>query len=227
MKTERWIKLYEKLLEHEILKDHKALVLFIYLLLKADYKTGTQSIGRFEVSGLLGMKPSTFYKTLSRISKKYDLVTLKSNNRFTEYRVLNWAKYQGGKDLVTQVSRNKVETNEKQSNTLQEYKNKELKNNTKVLQTVEFGNPQINEALSYMKEKLGLPALDETVQTNRNYTNLLLKKFGGIEQVKLLIDATATHDFWGTRVTSMKTLYYKGVNIISSSRDKAMTVTKL
>lgn len=72
-----------------------------------------------------------------------------------------------------------------------------------------------------------LPLLDETVQVNRNYANLAIKKFGGREKVQVLIDVASTHDFWSTRVTSFKTLYYKGVSIISSNRHTKFGVTKI
>lgn len=90
-----------------------------------------------------------------------------------------------------------------------------------------FRNEDINFLIGYLKEKLGLPLLDDTDKINRRYCWLILKKFGGRDKVKLLIEATAQHEFWSTRITSFKQLYYKGVNIISSGRDIKHSVTKL
>lgn len=131
-----WIKLYRSLGDHEILGDHKALAVFMLLLMKAD-KTGRGSIGRFTDSARVKMKPITFYKVLSRLQKKYDLVTLNSNNKYTSFSLLNWAKYQSSTSRVTQSSNNKVTTKEQQSNTLQEYKNKEIRINTNT-ETIHF-----------------------------------------------------------------------------------------
>ena len=80
------------------------------------------------------------------------------------------------------------------------------------------GNSDISHLIDYFKEKLGLPLLDESVKTNRRYCWLALKKFGGLEKMKLLIDVTAQNQFWKTKVTSFKQLYYKGVQIISSTK---------
>ena len=89
-----------------------------------------------------------------------------------------------------------------------------------VLKNGRYGNPEINEFLDYFKERLGLTILDGTEATNRQYTNLLFKKFGGLEKCKLLIDATVQSQFWATKVTSVQKLYYKGVEISSSLRSQ-------
>ena len=80
------------------------------------------------------------------------------------------------------------------------------------------GNSDINFLFMYLKEKLNLPLLDESEKTNRRYCWLSLKKFGGIEKMKILIDSAAKNQFWKTNVTSFKQLYYKAVQIISSTR---------
>lgn len=90
-----------------------------------------------------------------------------------------------------------------------------------------YGNQDINFLISYLKEKLNLPILDETEQMNRRYCYLALKKFGGLDKMKLLIETTATNTFWATKITSFKSLYYKGVMIISSNRDYKSSTLKL
>ena len=84
----------------------------------------------------------------------------------------------------------------------------------------EYGNKDINILIAYLKEKLELPALDETVETNRRYCYLILRKFGNVEKIKLLIDITAKDNFWSTKVTSFKTLFYKAVQIMSDTRNR-------
>lgn len=83
----------------------------------------------------------------------------------------------------------------------------------------EFGNPQINETISYFKKTMKLPALDDSIKKNRQYAHLLLKKFNGIDGVKKLIDYASEDDFWQNKLTSLVKLYYKGVQIISKRRD--------
>jgi len=89
----------------------------------------------------------------------------------------------------------------------------------------QFGNTDINEIISYFKETLGFPMLDGSIQQNRNYAFLCIKKFGGLDKVKTLIDSTKTNHFWATKITSFMKLYYNGVNIISSNRNQKGVVT--
>jgi len=93
-------------------------------------------------------------------------------------------------------------------------------NALQVAPAVEYGNKDINLLISYLKEKLSLPLLDGTVQQNRRYAHSLIRKFDGVDKVKLLIDATAQDDFWATKITSFQQLFYKAVQIISKSRKK-------
>jgi len=39
-----------------------------------------------------------------------------------------------------------------------------------------------------------------------------------VDKVRLLIDTTAQNSFWATKITSFQQLYYKAVQIISSTR---------
>ncbi len=82
-----------------------------------------------------------------------------------------------------------------------------------------YGNPDINLLIKYFKEQLNLPTLDDTVQKNRRYCQLAINKFGGPEKVKELIDITTKSDFWANKITSFVTLYYKGVRIVSETRE--------
>lgn len=83
-----------------------------------------------------------------------------------------------------------------------------------------YGNEAINYLTSYLKEKLGLPLLDGSQTQNRQYCWLLIKKFGGMDKVKLLIDAASLDAFWKNKITCFKNLYYNGVQIISKTREE-------
>jgi phage replication O-like protein O len=90
-----------------------------------------------------------------------------------------------------------------------------------------FGNPDVNEIVSYFKETMGLPLIDYSDQKNRKYAYLLLKKFKTVEKIKLLIDTTKKDPFWSTKVASLVMLYYKAVTIISSGRDMRFKPTEI
>jgi len=98
--------------------------------------------------------------------------------------------------------------------------NNNINNNTlKSITTQQvYGNKDINFLISYLKEKLGIPLLDGSEKINRRYCWLCLKKFGGVDKVKLLIETASQNNFWATKITSFQQLYYKGVRIISETR---------
>jgi len=77
------------------------------------------------------------------------------------------------------------------------------------------GSEAINWLLDYMEFRLELRRLDDTEKTNRLYTMHAIKKHGAAT-VRQMIDAAAESEFWRTRVTCMRTIYYKGVQILSS-----------
>lgn len=125
---EGWIKLYRKTLENGILKDHTSWVIFSWLLLKVDRKTGKKITGRFWASSELGMKPTTFYKSLMRLQNKWNMVTLRVTGKYTEISLVNWDKYQNN-----DTSSNTLVTHQGHiSDTLQEERIKNTNNNAEI-----------------------------------------------------------------------------------------------
>lgn len=122
--NEGWVKLHRKINENEVMGDTNASHIFLWLLVNVDRTTGSTKIGRFWLSQVLHMNPSTLYKALIRLEKKYKVVTLRSNSQFTEISLTNWSKYQSGNSK----SNSEVTAREQQGNTLQEVENKEYKN---------------------------------------------------------------------------------------------------
>ena len=120
-----WIKIHKKLRENDLLKqDHTAFVLFMAILLYVKTSTGTYTAGRYQLSEMTGLNPETVRKALKRLEKKWKIISTQSTNRFTEIKVLNWAKYQGRDDDSTTQSTNKVPTKYQQSTTKKEIRTK-------------------------------------------------------------------------------------------------------
>lgn len=214
-----WIKLYRKSRNNPLMRDPRAWMIFCWILLTVDRKTGKMSLGRKWASSYFSMNESTFYKAIKRLEKKYkvvSLVTAKVTIKYTEVSVLNWAKYQQKTDEVTTSVTIREQSSNNQVTHIQEVENKEVRT---IPKGIAYGNEDVNIVIAYMKERLQLPTLDESERVNRMYAQNTIKKFGGADKVKLLIDATAQHEFWATRITSFKQLYYKAVQIISSGRD--------
>ena len=118
-----WIKLFRKLLENDVIRDERALQIFIWLLLKVDRTTGVKKIARSWACQELNIKPTTFYDALQRLVKKYKMATAVPTANYTIITIINWYKYQ-----MTDSSTDICPTARRQhADTLQEYKNKELR----------------------------------------------------------------------------------------------------
>lgn len=119
-----YVKLYRKLLDNrQLWRDDTSLKVFIWLLLRVDYTTGKLETGRFVAAKDIGINPNTFYSSLKRL-EKLKIINTKSNNKFSEISILNWHKYQSGDN--TYVNNNST-TTQQQLNTIQEVKNKRIK----------------------------------------------------------------------------------------------------
>jgi|GEM_PF-6655343 len=131
MYNETFIKLWEGTIYNHVWRDdYVAWKIFEYLLISAyrgkpqgtTVKTTQQIVDVcFGASG----KNGTIFKAIKRL-EKYEMVKTKSTNRNTEFKIVNWHKYQGNGSL----GKNEVKTKSKPSKTLIRIKNKELRNNT-------------------------------------------------------------------------------------------------
>ena len=107
-----WLKLWRKVQDNLVFqRDRTAWHIFEVLLINCDL-SGKWSGGRFTLAVLGGEHPNTTYKALKRLEKA-KMVTLSSNNKYTDVYICNWSKYQGGGN---NTSNNKVTTKEQQSN---------------------------------------------------------------------------------------------------------------
>lgn len=101
--------------------------------------------------------------------------------------------------------------------------NKDINNVvTKVTKKTSFGNPDINDVIAYLKEKLELPRLDLSEKVNRQYAHTLLKRSKtGSVGVKWLIDLAAKDGWHKSHITSFKDLWNNQVKILSGARKEA------
>lgn len=129
---EGWVKLHKRLRDHELLRDDVAFKLFTILLLYVNTQTGKYTAGRYQLAEMTGIKPITVYKALKRLEKKWKMVTLVSNNQFTEITVSNWGKYQSREEVGNSDGNNAVTPREQRGNTNKEirYKKQEYMSQT-------------------------------------------------------------------------------------------------
>ena len=174
MENDTWIKLYRKLLQSPIFENEKALKIWVWCLLKATHserkqlvglqvlelKNGQFIFGRKKASEELKMTESTIYKYI-KLLKELQMISIKSNNKFSIITVEKWEDYQ---EIKTKKN-NKVTTKEQQSNTNKNVKNvkniyKEIKDFTENEKLIN----SINEFIEYRKQK------------NKELTEIGLKK---------------------------------------------------
>ena len=89
-----------------------------------------------------------------------------------------------------------------------------------------YGNKEINDLILLLKAEYDIKLLDGSEKENRRFCWLALKKFkrSGVEAI---IKIGARDKFWKTKITGFKTLYYNGVKIASTLREKQQQVVKI
>jgi len=91
---------------------------------------------------------------------------------------------------------------------------------------ITYGNPQINECISFLKEKLG-GSPDGSIAENRRFCKLLLNRLkkdypeqDHVNQIRFLIEASVIDPFHAKNATSFKYIFYNAQKIISSVKNK-------
>lgn len=129
--SERWIKLHTKFTEWEWYTDPVTKVVFLHLLLKANWKptrwkgievgVGQLVIGRKALAEELRLSEQNVRTALDHL-KATGEITIKPTNRYSLVTIENWAKYQGCGEEVTnnqpttnqQIPNNQPTTNQPQ-----------------------------------------------------------------------------------------------------------------
>lgn len=90
----------------------------------------------------------------------------------------------------------------------------EVNTTTKVVaeKSAKYGNSEINNLISFLKEKFSLTKLDGSEKENRHYAHLAIKKFGA--DLPKIVEAAAGDNFWSTKISGVKDIYYNGVKIL-------------
>ena len=155
------------------------------------------------------------FEELGMITVKDKVITLLNFNKRQETNLTNaerQARYRSNKDNVTKVTldKNRIEENRVDKNII----------NTNVLTVAkpQYGKPEINELIDYLKEKLQLKTLDLSVEKNRYATQNLLNKYKSKDVVIGIIDAISQDDFYRNNVTSMQDVLNKAMKIMSRKR---------
>lgn len=136
-----WIKLHRKIIDNPVFDNPDLFHLFVYCLIAANHnptmivwngeeknmERGSFISGRKSLSEKLKQSESKIYRNLKTL-EKLNIITQKSNNRFTLINVVNYCNYQGSEFENEQQMNNQRTTNEQQMNTVKNIRTKEIKN---------------------------------------------------------------------------------------------------
>lgn len=203
MEDESWIKLYRKLLKSPIFDNAKALKVWIWCLLKATHverkqlvgqqivelKSGEFIFGRKKASEELKMTESTCYKYITLL-ENLEMISKKSNNKFTVITIEKWGDYQVYEDKKEQQSNSKVTTKEQQSNT-----NKNIKNVNNVKNIYSDFSEDIKKALDSfveMRKKIKAPLTEQAMKLALNK----LKEIAKDEETQIKVINESVMNSW-------------------------------
>ena len=85
----------------------------------------------------------------------------------------------------------------------------------------------ISDVIATLLHATGLSKLDGSINSNRRYAFLAVKKFGSPQNVKALIAAAVQDPFHRKNLTSMKYIYYHGVKFMQKIRAHVQTIQDL
>lgn len=218
-----WIKLHRKILDNPIFFKPELYQLFSYCLLRANHneskiiwngeeetlEKGCFLTGRKAIAQDTRQNESSVYKRLKNL-EKLNMISVKSNNKFSVVKVLNYCIYQGEETDKEQQSNNKVTTREQQSNTDKNLRSKELKNDKKInISSKVFADdsPELN---------LTLNLLNLIRQNNPKTKEPSLQSWAKEFNLILRVDNREVADVMSVMEWSQKDNFWKG-NILSPS----------
>lgn len=195
-----YLRLYRSMKTWEWYNDANTKIVFLHLLLNANWEEsrfkgydipkGGLVIGLYSLSETLGISVQSVRTALDHL-KSTNEITIKSTNRFSIVTIVNWEKYQGGFEEVTNKSTskttNKQQTTNKQLTTEEEYKNIENKNIN--------SSKNIQEVVDlYHKNCPSLPQVTKITDARKKLINARLKDYS-IEELEKAYTMAEESDF--------------------------------
>ena len=135
-----YIRIYRKMTEWEWYKDYKTLVVFLHLLLLANWKPGRFMGHEVPVGACVtsirhladstGLSVKSVRTALDHL-KNTNEIGIETANRFSMIFIKNWGKYQGDEPSIGKQTANNWQTTGKQLATIEEGKKERKKENYK------------------------------------------------------------------------------------------------
>lgn len=231
-----YVKVHRSFLDWEWYGDDATVRVFLHLLLTSNWeekrwrgeviKPGQQITSMEAIALKLELSRATVRRCIEKLKSTGEL-TIQTNNHWTAITLVNWAKYQGDDQPTSQPNANQRPTSEQTSGrqvsqpaaTTKEGKKlrrEEVKNSSELPltgivqegQRQEFGDPRINELMSFLKAANG-NMLDGSIKKNRNACHTLINKAlaakpdgDPVAGIKALITRGKAVPFHGPKITS-------------------------
>lgn len=196
---EGFIKLYRSLLDWEWYKDINTRLVFIHLLLNANWENskfkgidipkGSLVVGRKQLADKIGISEQSIRTSLEHL-KSTNEITIESTNKFSVITLINWEKYQGYTEESTNKATNKTPTTNQQLTTEEEYNNIRIKENNNVRKT-ENAQKLMN---LYHEHCPSLPKVMKLTDTRKKLANARLKEYSE-EQIIDVFNKAQESDF--------------------------------
>ena len=223
-----WIKLHRKILDNPIFLKPDLYQLFSYCLLRANHNetkiiwNGKEEIlekgcfitGRKKLSKETGQTESGIFRRL-KVLQTLKIISVKSNNRFSVVKVLNYSVYQGEENESEQQVNNKRTTSEQLANTDNTLKN--LKNEKKSISSLssnKFSDDAIEISLASELYNLMLvnnPKVRKpNLQTWAGPIDLMIRVDNrSVSEIREVIRWCQKDSFWQANILSTKKLREK------------------
>jgi len=222
-----WIKLHRKILDNPIFLKPDLYQLFSYCILRANHsetkiiwngeeetlEKGCFITGRKVIAKDTGQNERTTYDRL-KLLEKLKMITLKSNNKFSVVKVLNYSLYQGEECDIQQPANNKPTTNQQPANTDKNVKNVKNDKNISSSQKNKFSDDAIE--LSLASELFNL-----ILQNNPSAKKPNLQTWAKSIDLMIRVDNRSVSDIQEVIRWCQKDSFWQG-NILSTAklRDK-------
>ena len=192
-----YLKLYRSMTKWEWYKDTITKIVFLHLLLNANWEPsrymgyevpkGGLVIGRKKLAETLEISERQVRTALEHL-KSTNEITIKTTNRFSIVTIVNWEKYQGLEEettnKTTNTKSNKRPTNDQQTTTEEEIKNIRIK---------EDNNISYEKILNLYNELCpSLPKVTKITDARKKLINARLKDYSMEELEKAFKEAEAS-----------------------------------
>ena len=237
-----WVRVFRSLTSKGYYKRSNYVHLWVHILLKANHKgskffwkgqeytlkPGQFITGRNKLSEETGISPSTIERILKCFESEQQIGQRKTNG-FRLISVTCWDEYQQSGQANGQRMDSEWTASGQRVDTYNNDKNNKNDNNTFSSKDKKgpYGNPEINQAINFLKEQLPGGILDGTVKGNRQAAHRLIQKikkgFPGsdpVESVKLIIQTGLNDPFHAKNLTSFAYLDKHFQKLLNNGKQK-------